>query len=115
SLAIIGPNGSGKTVLLRALIGAVPSTGTIRWAPGARFGYVPQKLDVERDVPLTGHDFLRAGRALAVTKEEQLADAVALVGLSNAIIRQPIGALSGGQFQRLLIAFALVGNPNVLL
>ena len=46
SLAIIGPNGSGKTVLFRALIGAIPYDGTIRWASGTRIGYVPQKLDI---------------------------------------------------------------------
>src|SRR5450759_649079 len=56
TLAIIGPNGAGKTVLLRALIGAVPSSGVIRWARGTRLGYVPQKLDLERDLPLTGFD-----------------------------------------------------------
>src|ERR1700730_3793948 len=51
SVAIVGPNGAGKTVLLKALIGALPSTGTYEWAPGARIGYVPQKLDIARDVP----------------------------------------------------------------
>src|SRR6476620_11199107 len=60
SVAIIGPNGSGKTVLFRALIGAIPSEGTLKWAPGIRFGYVPQKLDLARDLPITGVDFLRA-------------------------------------------------------
>ena len=59
-LAIIGPSGSGKTVLFRALIGAVPYQGAIRWAADARIGYVPQKLDIERDLPLTGADLLRA-------------------------------------------------------
>jgi zinc transport system ATP-binding protein len=84
SLAILGPNGAGKTVLFKALIGAIPFDGTVRWAPDARIGYVPQQLDLERDVPITG-------------------------------IERPIGVLSGGQFQRLLLAFALIGNPNVLL
>jgi ABC-type Mn2+/Zn2+ transport system ATPase subunit len=60
TLAVIGPNGSGKTVLFRALIGAVPFEGEIRWAHGVRLGYVPQKLDLARDVPITGLDFLRA-------------------------------------------------------
>ena len=59
SLAIIGPNGAGKTVLFQALIGAIPHDGSIRWAPGTRIGYVPQKLDIERDLPVTRQDFLR--------------------------------------------------------
>ena len=65
SLAIIGPNGAGKTVLFKALIGSIPFEGDVRWAPGIRIGYVPQKLDLERDVPITGLDFLRARAALA--------------------------------------------------
>jgi zinc transport system ATP-binding protein len=115
SLAVIGPNGSGKTVLFRALIGAVPSEGTIRWAPGARLGYVPQKLDIERDVPITGWDFLRARAALDGAPPARVSNALSLVGLSADASQQPIGSLSGGQFQRLLMAFALVGNPTVLL
>jgi zinc transport system ATP-binding protein len=69
SLAVIGPNGAGKTVLFQALIGSVPSDGMVRWAPDIRIGYIPQKLDierdVERDVPVTGMDLLRARASLA--------------------------------------------------
>src|SRR6516165_11915213 len=64
TLAVIGPNGAGKTVLFQALIGSVTSEGSIRWAPGVRIGYVPQKLDIERDVPITGMDFLNARAGL---------------------------------------------------
>lgn len=113
SLAVIGPNGAGKTVLFRALIGAIPHSGTIAWAPGVRLGYVPQTLDLERDVPITGTDFLQARSSFGPTTAT--AEAMALVGLSKAACRTPIGELSGGQFQRLLIAFALIGRPNVLL
>src|SRR5579863_9072190 len=65
SVAIIGPNGAGKTVLLKALIGAVPINGAYWWSPDVRIGYVPQKLDITRDVPITGVDFLQARLALA--------------------------------------------------
>ena len=115
SVAIIGPNGAGKTVLLRALIGAIPFTGSIRWAPGIRFGYVPQKLDLVRDVPITGADFLRAKASLNVNANMPIADVLRSVGLSERASRQPIGSLSGGQFQRLLVGFALMGDPDVLL
>jgi len=115
SLAIIGPNGSGKTVLLRALIGSIPASGTIRWAEDVRLGYVPQKLDVDRDVPLTGRDFLHASVTIARARHGRLEDVAALVGLTPDALGQPIGTLSGGQFQRLLIAFALVRQPTVLL
>jgi zinc transport system ATP-binding protein len=115
SLAVIGPNGSGKTVLFRALIGAIPFTGTIEWAPGVRLGYVPQKLDIERDVPITGLDFLRARAAVDGRSHASIHDVLSLVGLSGIASQQSIGSMSGGQFQRLLVAFALVGDPNVLL
>lgn len=116
SLAVIGPNGAGKTVLFRALIGAVPYEGTIRWAPGTRLGYVPQKLDIERDVPLAGLDFLRAHPALrGAGGRAAVSTMLSTVGLPPEAAGQPIGSLSGGQFQRLLIAFALLGRPTVLL
>jgi len=115
SLAIVGPNGSGKTMLFRALLGAVPVGGTFRWAPGVRIGYVPQKLDIARDVPITGFDFLRARASLARASQDLIAQSLASVGLSPEIAAEAIGKLSGGQFQRLLVAFALICAPNVLL
>ena len=115
SLAIIGPNGAGKTVLFRALIGAIHSEGTIRWATGTRIGYVPQKLDLERDIPMTGIDFLKARSALVQKQTLDVLSVLGLVGIPVEIAQHPIGTMSGGQFQRLLIAVALVGGPNVLL
>ena len=115
SLAVIGPNGAGKTVLFRALAGAIAHSGEVRWAPDARIGYVPQKLDIERDVPITGVDFLVARTRTNPRQTVAMADVLPLVGLSRTVIERPIGSLSGGQFQRLLIAFALLGNPTVLL
>jgi len=115
SLAIIGPNGAGKSVLFRALIGAIPYRGSIRWAPGTRLGYVPQKLDIERDLPITGRDFLHAKTAVSSASAENAALAATRVGLADEILSMTIGAMSGGQFQRLLLAFALIGNPDVLL
>lgn len=115
SLAVIGPNGAGKTVLFQALIGSVPSKGTIRWAPDVRIGYVPQKLDIDRDVPITSWDFLRARSTSTRGADAGIAYMLEMVGISKEISNNSIGSLSGGQFQRLLVAFALLGNPSVLL
>ncbi len=115
ALAVIGPNGAGKTVLFKALIGSIPYDGTVTWAEGTRIGYVPQKLDIDRDVPITGMDFLQARAAVGEASSMTVAKALDLVALSTRAAQAPIGELSGGQFQRLLVAFALAGNPTVLL
>lgn len=115
TLAILGPNGAGKTVLFKALIGAVPYTGSVEWATGTRIGYVPQKLDLERDLPVTGLDFLRARASLAGEGYAGIERMLSLVGMPMSVASKSISVLSGGQFQRLLVAFALIGNPNVLL
>jgi zinc transport system ATP-binding protein len=115
TLVVIGPNGAGKTILFKALIGSLPYEGTARWAPGTKIGYIPQKLDIERDLPITGADLLRAKVAIANASDNIIPIVVARVGLDAEATKIPIGALSGGQFQRLLLAFALIGDPNVLL
>jgi zinc transport system ATP-binding protein len=115
SLAIIGPNGAGKTLLFKALIGTIPHAGEVLWAPGTRLGYVPQKLDIERDLPVSGWDFLAAKARVARVAEGEVDRVLDLVKLRPGIARQALGTLSGGQFQRLLLAFALMGHPTVLL
>src|SRR5277367_5893812 len=96
SLAVIGPNGAGKTVLFQALIGSLSFAGNIQWAPDVRIGYVPQRLDIERDVPITGADFLRARASLTGGAETEIPRVLELAGISKEVSRSPIGTLSGG-------------------
>lgn len=115
SLAIIGPNGSGKTTLLRALMNFLPYEGEIRWSHEARLGYVPQRIAADRQLPLRVRDLLEAKARLLklpVTEVERVSQEV---DLAPELLNSRIGILSGGQFQKALIAFALLGRPNVLL
>jgi zinc transport system ATP-binding protein len=115
SLGIIGPNGAGKTVLLKTLLGALPHHGEIRWADGTRIGYVPQKLDIERDLPITGRELIAAKASVSGASRADVDQVFGMAGLGPDVAKKTIGSLSGGQFQRLLVAFALLGKPNVLL
>jgi len=114
-LSIMGPNGAGKTVLLKALLNLVPYTGAISWAPQVRIGYVPQKIDADIHLPLTFKDlFLAKCRTLRVPLKHS-DEVCASIGLTQELMATPVGHVSGGQFQRGLIGFALIGKPNVLL
>src|SRR5438552_17165868 len=108
TLAIVGPNGAGKTTLFRVLLGLVPHTGTVEWSGPVRIGYVPQSF-VVTDVPITVRDFLRFKSGANV--EESLA----AVGLGGAALPKRLDVLSGGEMQRVLIAWAVLDRPNVLL
>jgi zinc transport system ATP-binding protein len=110
-LTILGPNGAGKTMLLRALLGTVPYEGSIEWKPGTRIGYVPQRLPYIKNIPLSVEDFFAMKRGVGPDVGETLAT----VGLGAELGNKRIGDLSSGQFQRVLIAWALAGTPHVLL
>lgn len=115
SLAVIGPNGAGKTVLLKALLNLVPYEGEIHWSRDARLGYVPQKIAADRQLPLRLGDLLASKAAVQRTPESEIGAVVSEVNLTPQILNTSVGHLSGGQFQKALIAFALLGRPNVLL
>ena len=124
SAAVVGPNGAGKTTLLLALLGQVPHGGRIRMetAEGRapRMGYVPQRLQFDRGLPMTAMDFLAMGaqrRPLWLGTSAR-ARARAREGLDQVgageLEGRPLGALSGGELQRVLLALALQQEPDVL-
>lgn len=110
-VTVIGPNGSGKSTLLKALLGAIPSSGRITRAPGLSIGYVPQKLHVDTGMPITVRRFLSLPRAVGDGAAEAM---LARVGVPELGPRQ-LSGLSGGQFQRVLLARALLARPNLLM
>lgn len=114
-VAIIGPNGAGKTVLLRALLHVIPYEGEIRWGREARLGYVPQKIAADRQLPFSARNLLAAKAGFLKLPSAELEQVSTEIGLTNELLDTSIGTLSGGQFQKMLIAFALLGRPNVLL
>ena len=119
ALAVIGPNGAGKTVLFRALLGLLPYEGLIQWHSGTRIGYVPQRFSVERSAPITALEFFLLNSPKFWRPEESFVSKViseiTLMGLDRDVLRKRLGELSGGQTQRLLIAWALLQQPDVLL
>jgi zinc transport system ATP-binding protein len=111
-VTVVGPNGSGKSTLLRALLGILPAAaGQIDRAPGLRIGYVPQRLMVDRILPITLRRFLSLPARVAEAEAQAV---LARVGLAGQGGLQMV-ALSGGQMQRALLARALLGRPQVLL
>jgi ABC-type Mn2+/Zn2+ transport system ATPase subunit len=121
-LGLVGPNGAGKTTILRALLGNLePMSGTVARAPGLRFGYVPQRDQVDYGFPLKvidvvmmgRYDRIGLGRRPAAGDRERACAALDHVGIRD-LAERPLTNLSGGQKQRTLIARALVGEPNVL-
>jgi zinc transport system ATP-binding protein len=124
STAVVGPNGAGKTTLLMALLGQVPFSGAIQMADGRqdrpRIGYVPQRLQFDRGLPMTVRDFLVMGlqrrplwlgtnRACRERAERLLADV-----RGETLATRRLGALSGGELQRVLLALALAQDPDLL-
>jgi zinc transport system ATP-binding protein len=120
---LIGPNGGGKSSLLRSLLGEMPITGeiAIEWHNGRTIGYVPQSLEFDRLLPVTVKDFMalisqRRPAFFGLGKPHRAAVAAALerVGLGGKE-RRKLGDLSGGERQRLLLAQSLVPTPALLL
>ncbi|MBW2305368.1 MAG: metal ABC transporter ATP-binding protein [Deltaproteobacteria bacterium] len=123
--AIIGPNGAGKTTLLRAVLGLIPYRGRIRFPAfedrgGPVFGYIPQRMEFDRGIPVTVLDFLTLSAQRApiwMGRERQLeqkaCSALARVE-ADQLLARPLGKLSGGEQQRVLLAGAIMHTPDIL-
>lgn len=111
-VTVIGPNGSGKSTLMRVLIGALqPARGLVRRARGLRLGYVPQRLALDPNLPMTLERFLALPCPAPAPRAEAALAQAGLAGQGRA----QIAGLSGGQMQRALLARALLADPQLLI
>lgn len=119
ALAVLGPNGAGKTVLFRALLGLLPHTGIVQWREGVKIGYVPQRFSVDPSAPITAKEFflLQSPNFWRPTAAfiEHLDCELTLMGLDRSVLSKSLGELSGGETQRLLMAWAMLQHPGVLM
>lgn len=111
-ITILGPNGSGKTTLVRCILGLIkPDSGRITLSPKLKIGYMPQKLNLNKNLPLTAYDFLK----LEINgKLKNLDHYIAKVGIRK-ILDIDLQKLSGGEMQKLLLTKAILKSPNLLI
>ncbi len=108
---LIGPNGAGKTTLVKVVLGLTkPSSGNVWREEGLRIGYMPQKLQIDRTFPLTVKRFLQTTQC---RDKNLILKALSDVG-AETLLQESIHNLSGGEMQRVLLARALLRDPNLL-
>lgn len=124
-IGIIGPNGGGKTSLVKAILGTIPYSGSIRYEEGLtdnRIGYLPQQNDFDRSFPISVREVVCSGLQSKKkfwrrysSADKRRADAwMEMVGILP-IAKQPVGEISGGQMQRALLCRALISDPKLLI
>ncbi len=122
-LAIVGPNGAGKSTLLKGIVGELkPLSGSIEVKRTSRIAYLPQQIETDRSFPISVFDCVAMGqwqkigawRGLSARYNDEVARALATVGLQD-LSHRLVGALSGGQFQRVLFARLLLQDADVIL
>ena len=127
-IGVIGPNGGGKTTLVKTILKALPYTGEVQYSPvigsdGYRaIGYLPQVSDIDKSFPISVCEVVLSGlqarkRLFGRYSAADKAKALQLLDLCGieSIARRPIGELSGGQLQRTLLCRALISDPKVLI
>lgn len=113
-LTILGPNGSGKSVLVKTILGIFPYEGQIIWHKKPKIGYLPQNLNqlAFKNYPITVFDFFKLKDPKLT--QNQIIKYLKLVKISKNILEKTLGTLSGGQFQRILIAWVLITRPKLV-
>ena len=127
-IGVIGPNGGGKTTLVKTILKALPYSGEVQYSPvigsdGYRaIGYLPQVSDIDKSFPISVCEVVLSGlqarkRLFGRYSAADKAKALQLLDLCGieSIARRPIGELSGGQLQRTLLCRALISDPKVLI
>lgn len=110
-LTLLGPNGAGKSTLVRVVLGLLaPSSGRVSRSAGLRIGYVPQKLHIDPTLPVTVERFMRLSRG---ARNQDILPALKRVQAGH-LLTSPLQKLSGGETQRVLLARALLNQPQLL-
>ena len=120
-IGVIGPNGGGKTTIMRVLLGLLKPTAGEAWRkPGLKIGYMPQVVDIDKDFPITVRDVILMGRRpewferRPSGEDKRRAEELIAFARLEGVAGNKIGALSGGQRQRVMLCRALMQRPELL-